>query len=72
MTEDEMVGCHHQLSRHESEQTLGDCEGQGSLESCSSRDHKELDMTEQVNNKCKRPASLGAHYKEPPPNQMIF
>ena len=72
MTEDEMVGCHHQLSRHESEQTLGDCEGQGSLESCSSWDHKELDMTEQLNNKCKHPASLGAHYKEPPLNQMIF
>ena len=31
MTEDEMVGWHHQLSEHEFEQTLGDCEGQGSL-----------------------------------------
>ena len=26
-TEDEMVGWHHQLNGHESEQTLGDCEG---------------------------------------------
>ena len=34
MTEDEMVGWHHQLSGHESEQTQGDSEGQGSLECC--------------------------------------
>ena len=25
------VGWHHQLNRHELEQALGDCEGQGSL-----------------------------------------
>ena len=31
MTEDEMVGCHHQLDRHEFEQSQGDeGEGQGS------------------------------------------
>ena len=35
MTEDEMVELHHQLSGHESEQTLGDGEGQGSLVCCS-------------------------------------
>ena len=29
MSEDEMVGWHHQLSGHEFEQTLGDSEGQG-------------------------------------------
>jgi len=29
-TEDEMVGWHHQLNGHESEQTPGDREGQGS------------------------------------------
>ena len=29
VTEDEMVGWHHQLNRHEFEQTLGDSEGQG-------------------------------------------
>ena len=28
MTEDEMVGCHHGLNRHEFEQTLRDSEGQ--------------------------------------------
>ena len=31
MTGDEMVGWHHRLKGHEFEQTLGDCEGQGSL-----------------------------------------
>ena len=34
MTEDEMVGWHHWLNAHESEQTLGDGEGQGSLACC--------------------------------------
>ena len=31
MTEDEMVRWHHQFNGHESEQTLGDSEGQGGL-----------------------------------------
>ena len=35
VTEDEMVGWHHQLNGHEFEQTPGDNEGQGSLERCS-------------------------------------
>ena len=30
-TEDEMAGWHHRLNGHESEQTLGDSEGQQSL-----------------------------------------
>ena len=30
VTEDEMVGWHHQLNGHESEQILGDSEGQDS------------------------------------------
>ena len=34
MTEDEMVGWHHELNRHEFEQALGDSEGQGSLMCC--------------------------------------
>ena len=41
MTEDEMVGWHHQLNRHEFEQALGDGEGQGSLARCSPCGHKE-------------------------------
>ena len=45
MTEDEMVGWHHQLNRHEFEQTLGESEGQGSLACCSAWGHKEWDMT---------------------------
>ena len=35
MTEEEMIGYHHQPNGHESEQTLGNSEGQGSLASCS-------------------------------------
>ena len=35
-TEDETVGWHHSLNRHEFEQIQGDNEGQGSLECCSS------------------------------------
>ena len=45
MTEDEMVGWHHQLNEHEFEQTPGDSEGQGSLACCSPWGHKESDMT---------------------------
>ena len=40
-----MVEWHHRLNGHEFEQTLGDSEGQGSLEYCNSWAHKELDMT---------------------------
>ena len=34
MTEDEMVGWHHQLDGHEFEQALGVCDGQGILVCC--------------------------------------
>ena len=50
-TEDEMVGWRHQLSGHESEQTLGDSEGQGSLACCSPWGCEKSDMTYQLNNK---------------------
>ena len=36
VTEDWMVEWHQQLNGHELEQTLGDSEGKGSLEYCSS------------------------------------
>ena len=49
MTEDEMVGWHHQLNGHEFEQALRDGEGQGSLACCSPQGHKELDTTERLN-----------------------
>ena len=44
-----MAGWHHQLNGHESEQTSGDGEGQGSLVCCSPWGHKEPDTTEQLN-----------------------
>ena len=44
-TEDEMVGWHHRLNGHEFEQSLGDSEGEGSLECFSPWGHRELDMT---------------------------
>ena len=50
MTEDEMVGWHHQLNGHEFKQTPRDGEGQGNLACCSSWSHKESDMTERLNN----------------------
>ena len=53
MTEDKMVGWHHQLSGYEFEQTLGDGEGQGSLACCSSWDYEESDRTKRPKNKKK-------------------
>ena len=49
MTEDEMVGWHHQLDGHEFEQALGVGDEQGSLAYCSPWGLKEWDMTEQLN-----------------------
>ena len=49
VTEDEMVGWHHQLNKHGFEQTQGDSEGQGSLACCNPWDRKESDMTERLN-----------------------
>ena len=49
MTEDEVVGWHHQLDGHEFELSPGVGDGQGSLACCSSWGLKELDMTEQLN-----------------------
>ena len=46
ITEDEMVGWHHQLDGHEFEQAPGVGDGQGSLACCSPWDHKESDTTE--------------------------
>ena len=40
MTEDQIVGWHHQLNGHEFEQALGDSEGLGSLACCSPRGSK--------------------------------
>ena len=48
MTEDEMVGWHHQLNGHEFKQALGDGEGQGSLACCSPWGRKESGMIKQL------------------------
>ena len=50
MTEDEIIGWHHQLNGQEFEQTLGDGEGQESLVCCSPWGCKELDTSEGLNN----------------------
>ena len=47
MTDDEMVGWHHQLDGHEFEQAPGVGDGQGSLARCSSWGRKEQDTIEQ-------------------------
>ena len=41
MTEDEMVGWHHQLNGHEFEQAPGDSEEQGKLKCCGPWGRKE-------------------------------
>ena len=48
MTEDEMVGWHHQLNAREFESPPVVCDGQGGLACCSPRGCKESDMTEQL------------------------
>ena len=50
VTDDEMVGWHHQVNGLEFEQTLGDSEGQGSLVCCGPGGHKKSDATERLNN----------------------
>ena len=49
MTEDEMVGWHHQLDGHEFEHAQGVGVGQGSRACCSPWGCKELDLTERRN-----------------------
>ena len=46
MTEDEMVGWHHQLNGHEIERAPGVGDGQGSVAYCSSWGLKESDTSE--------------------------
>ena len=48
VTEDEMVGWHHQFNGHEFEQAPRVGDGQGSLACCSPWGCKELDTTEQL------------------------
>ena len=48
MTEDEMVGWHHQLDGHGFGWTLGVGDGQGGLACCGSWGCKESDTTERL------------------------
>ena len=49
MTQDKMVGWHHQVNDHELKQAPKVGDGQGSLACCSLLGHKESDMTERLN-----------------------
>ena len=49
MTEDEMVGWHHQLNGQGFEKTPGVGDGQGGLAYCGSWGRKESDTTERLN-----------------------
>ena len=49
MTENKMVGWHHQLDGHETEQAPRVGDGQGSLVYCNPWANKDLDMTERLN-----------------------
>ena len=49
MTEDDVVGWHHQLDGHEFEQAPGVGDGQGGLVCCSPWGPKESDMSERLN-----------------------
>ena len=60
-----MVGWHHQLDGHEFEQASVDGEGQGSLVYCRAWGLKELDTTEQQQ---QRPADIACH---PPSKYML-
>ena len=48
MTEDAMVGWHHQLNGHECEQAPGIGDGQGGLVCCNPWCRKESDTTERL------------------------
>ena len=58
MTENEMVGWHHQCNEDELGQTPGDGEGQGGLACCGPWDCKESDMTGQLNNSNNKDGTL--------------
>ena len=49
MTEDEMVGWHHQFDGREFGQASGVGDGQGNLAYCNPQGRKESDTTEQLN-----------------------
>ena len=48
-----LVGWHHRVDGHESEQTPGGGDGQGGLRRCSAWGHKESDTTERLSSNSK-------------------
>jgi len=65
LTEDEMVGWHHQFNGHEFEQTLGDGEGQEGMVCCSPRGQKETQLSNWTTKLFKHrggPITLGAFW----------
>ena len=63
MTEDQMVGWHHQLYGHDFEQSPGNSEEQGSLASCCSPGgRKGLDTPECLNNNNNNNNNFGSVY----------
>ena len=56
-----MAGWHHRLNGHEFEQAPGDSEGQRSLVCCSPWGHKEVDVTERLNDNNKG-GRVGRHW----------
>ena len=58
VTEDEMVGWHHQLNGHEFEQTLGYSDEQGRLTCCSPWDCRGRHNLATIKNKKKEQLSL--------------
>ena len=64
-----MVGWHHRLEGHESEQAPGDGEGQGSLARCSLWGCRVSDTTERLNNNFMEGVSqVALVMKDPPAN----
>ena len=64
MTEDEMVGWHHQLSGHAFEQTPGDSKGQESMACCSAQGCKESKRLSPVNNNNMKGHEMWRKYTE--------
>ena len=64
MTENKMVGWHHQLKGHEFEQAPGVGDGQGGLACCSPWGCKEWDMTERLSTKSQQIVTVAMKLKD--------
>ena len=72
--EDEMVRYLYQFNGHDFEKTLGDSGGQRSLVCCSLWGCKELDMTQELNNKETTQSGLQIQWNphQNPPQNIFF